>query len=437
MKFSRPFHALSAIWLGSSLLVLTACVMLAACGGRDESARAAPEADSTSTPPLTDPDDSHVDDDGDDGDDLARTLFGGIAAFMTGTGECVALAAAARHGSAARRLTETHPTSEQVPTPADPDSTRIALVPGLRVVYAVAKEDRDYESWVEVTGTDEAGLDLRMHSGGGLRGANRRVIRDDLDDARCFAMNYTGERRIGGPGLTWLSLSRALLSELRSAGEVEFGLANESVPNAPGYVTYVGPLRRVGTGTFTLMLDDSLVQLPSILARAEVHHGDAEKQVDLEFLDDLSLPLLLRSCCLRSSDHVVRIERRGERRIERALAETGEAIVYGIQFDFGSADLRDDSDAVLEEIADAMRAHPEWRLRIDGHTDAIGDAAANLELSRRRAAAVRDDLVRRLGPQAADRLETGGHGESRPRADNATLEGRAANRRVELIRSGR
>ena len=72
-------------------------------------------------------------------------------------------------------------------------------------------------------------------------------------------------------------------------------------------------------------------------------------------------------------------------------------------------------------------------MRIDGHTDGIGSDAANLDLSRRRAAAVKTALVKRYGI-AADRLSTGGFGESQPKADNATPEGRALNRRVELTR---
>lgn len=425
MRRPRVGHGLVAVWLVMSVSSLTACGRQD--GSADDARRGA--AGAVQLPrglsAGAQPDRPAAEQDGADQEDadITRGLFEGIVALVAGTSECVELAAAARRRAAA------------APQVVSADSARIALVPGLRVVYAVAKEDRDYESWVEVTATDETGLNLRLHSGMDDSNAVRRVLWQDLEDARCFAANYTGEPSVGGPGLTWLSLSRALLAELRADGEVEFGLANESVPRTRRFATFVGPLRRVGTGTFTLMLDDSLIDVPSIAAHAELRHGDAEKQEDFEFMDDPSLPLMLRACCLRSSDHVVRIERRRERRIERALAETGRATVYGIQFDFGSAELREDSEPVIEEIADALRAHPDWRLRVEGHTDAIGDAAANLELSRRRTAAVREELLRRLGPAVADRLDAVGFGEARPRADNETLEGRAANRRVELVRA--
>ncbi len=80
-----------------------------------------------------------------------------------------------------------------------------------------------------------------------------------------------------------------------------------------------------------------------------------------------------------------------------------------------------------------MARRPDWELSIEGHTDNIGSDSDNLDLSRRRAAAVKDALVARHRI-AANRLATGGYGESRPRDTNDTLEGRARNRRVELVR---
>ena len=80
-----------------------------------------------------------------------------------------------------------------------------------------------------------------------------------------------------------------------------------------------------------------------------------------------------------------------------------------------------------------MADHPAWALSVDGHTDNIGGDAYNLDLSKRRAAAVKQALVSRF--KIADtRLATSGFGASRPKATNATLEGRAQNRRVELVK---
>ena len=83
--------------------------------------------------------------------------------------------------------------------------------------------------------------------------------------------------------------------------------------------------------------------------------------------------------------------------------------------------------------SEVLRRNPDWKLSVEGHTDAIASEQYNLDLSARRAAAVRTALGSRFGIAAA-RLTTAGLGESSPRDRNDTLEGRARNRRVELVR---
>jgi hypothetical protein len=118
--------------------------------------------------------------------------------------------------------------------------------------------------------------------------------------------------------------------------------------------------------------------------------------------------------------------------IEEAVAAEGRATLQAIYFTVNSADLR---------LGPGPYRHPPMSLPamrigasgVEGHTDAQGDEAYNLDLSLRRANAVRQALIDRYGVQG-DRLETRGYGEAVPIADNATLEGRAQNRRVELVR---
>ena len=119
--------------------------------------------------------------------------------------------------------------------------------------------------------------------------------------------------------------------------------------------------------------------------------------------------------------------------IERALTSTGKADIYSIFFSFNSDVIRDESEPTLKDIADVLRRHADWRLGVNGHTDGIGGDQFNVDLSKRRAAAVKDALVKRYGidPQ---RLTTSGLGKSQPKDTNDTLEGRAHNRRVELLR---
>jgi outer membrane protein OmpA-like peptidoglycan-associated protein len=123
----------------------------------------------------------------------------------------------------------------------------------------------------------------------------------------------------------------------------------------------------------------------------------------------------------------------GQSLLERALANAGRADIYSIYFSFNSDSLREESEPTLREISDIMRRHPDWKLSVAGHTDGIGGDAPNLDLSKRRAASVREALVTRFGV-GANRLATDGYGKSRPVDTNETEEGRARNRRVELIR---
>ena len=107
--------------------------------------------------------------------------------------------------------------------------------------------------------------------------------------------------------------------------------------------------------------------------------------------------------------------------------------MYDIYFDFNSDRIREPSEPTLREIAELLRRHSDWRLGIEGHTDSIASDKFNLELSARRAAAVKGALTGGFGI-AEDRLTTSGAGESRPKDRNDTVEGRARNRRVELVR---
>ena len=119
--------------------------------------------------------------------------------------------------------------------------------------------------------------------------------------------------------------------------------------------------------------------------------------------------------------------------LEQSLAQNGKADVYSVYFSFNSDIIRDESEPTLKEIAEVLRRHGDWKLRIAGHTDGIGGDEQNLDLSKRRAAAVTDALVKKYGI-AASRLESTGFGKSQPRDTNDTLEGRAHNRRVELTK---
>jgi len=105
-------------------------------------------------------------------------------------------------------------------------------------------------------------------------------------------------------------------------------------------------------------------------------------------------------------------------------------ILEGVFFEFDKDALTLDSSARLDRVARSLHDWPEVRIEIAGHTDWLGSDSYNLDLSDRRAKAVREYLVGR--GVAASRINANGYGESRPIADNQTDEGRSKNRRVEL-----
>ena len=117
-------------------------------------------------------------------------------------------------------------------------------------------------------------------------------------------------------------------------------------------------------------------------------------------------------------------------KVERALNETGRAVLYGIRFDHDSATLKSESVAVLEQLLKWLIAHPSRNIKLAGHTDWDGSDAYNHDLSERRAAAVLAWFVGRS--IATSRLSSNGYGESQPVADNASPQGRSLNRRVEV-----
>lgn len=116
-----------------------------------------------------------------------------------------------------------------------------------------------------------------------------------------------------------------------------------------------------------------------------------------------------------------------------ALTAKGRWATQGILFETGKAEVQPESRPVLKEIAAALKDHATLKILIEGHTDNVGTPAANLALSGARAAAVKAVLVSQFGI-AAERITTKGLGDTKPAASNTTAEGRAQNRRVEVVK---
>lgn len=125
----------------------------------------------------------------------------------------------------------------------------------------------------------------------------------------------------------------------------------------------------------------------------------------------------------------------GTSALEKAIAQSGSVAIYGIHFDTDSAKLRPDSKPALEAVLGLVNNHPGSRWTIAGHTDNQGNSAHNQVLSQSRAASVIAWL--KTHGVDASRLTPQGFGADRPVADNATVNGRALNRRVEIAAAPR
>lgn len=117
--------------------------------------------------------------------------------------------------------------------------------------------------------------------------------------------------------------------------------------------------------------------------------------------------------------------------ILKELNETGKAILY-INFDSGKSNIKEESMPVIEQIIEMMKQAPDIKISVEGHTDSDGSNESNLKLSEARAEAVVEAITK--GGIDATRLSSAGFGEEKPIADNSTAEGKAKNRRVELIK---
>ncbi len=118
--------------------------------------------------------------------------------------------------------------------------------------------------------------------------------------------------------------------------------------------------------------------------------------------------------------------------IERQIAESGKALIYGVYFDTGKASIRPDSKAALDAIGEFLVANPAQNFYVVGHTDDTGDLRANISLSSDRAIAVTSAMVSDYGIDKS-RLQPEGVGPYAPEDTNRTSIGKSKNRRVELV----
>jgi hypothetical protein len=279
----------------------------------------------------------------------------------------------------------------------------------------------------------------------------RRTCRTDMRRARVYQTLVGTAAPETIVGATSFSLSRDAFLELKRDGTtrhqyIELRFKDRQTVLGRGGTSFdvklEGMLKREGPAAMTTIVNEAPTDLPVMrltgTLRGTVYGKPGETRVSAAMIDDERFPLMLEYRLLDIGSHefsvrYTKISYPTEGVIEKRLAEAKRVDVYGIYFDFASDKIRQESEPVLKEIGDALQKNADWTLSIEGHTDNVGGDDANLDLSQRRSAAVRAALVQRYGI-GADRLTTAGYGERAPKDTNDTPEGRARNRRVELVR---
>jgi outer membrane protein OmpA-like peptidoglycan-associated protein len=338
---------------------------------------------------------------------------------------------------------------------AAPQKGIIPLRTGLTIVDAwhVASGDFEMTERVETATADSVRLFLLgdVPSGGEPNAVYRTICREELQSSHLLYTGFMNGDPEMYPGTTIFSVSAAVFEDLKTKGRASLtytqpddgsGYDVEATASRRGVAhdgrdwdEWSGELARVEPDDVQVpvIVNDQRVNLSAIHAKGTL----GNEPMELWVADDPLNPVTLRFVhqAHNFSIQVVKLSFPTDQstRIEQSLKTEGSAEIHGINFDFASDQIRADSEPVLKEIADALKAHPEWTLRVEGHTDNIGGDAFNLDLSKRRAEAVKQELVTHHETSPA-RLSTAGFGASRPKESNDTLEGRARNRRVELVR---
>lgn len=349
---------------------------------------------------------------------------------------------------------------------------KIALVKGMRVGWAWHGDsiEGDYTPFMTVTNVDPAAVTIIMHAHDGKKGGgtqdvdiDAKVLRSAMATGPIYRQVWITTDPLVMEGTTSMVLSDAVMRGITTKGSAPLTIVDEvaGAADAGGFSSlmnaltsdsaatgtpFSGTMSRAEPGTvpFGVLVNDLKVTVPAIHLRGVLHHEGEKYSSDMLVLADPAFPLVLSHVSSADSEHgrpeggrVISIsfpDPDAKKRMEDDLAARRPLEIYDIYFDYNSAAIKPGSDSVLSELGSIMQRHPDWKLRVVGHTDNVGGSGAgNRALSERRAAAVKATLTSHYGV-AAGRLDSGGAGDSQPLETNATLQGRARNRRVEIIR---
>ena len=361
---------------------------------------------------------------------------------------------------------------------------RIPLGTGATIVQTLSTPTAERESVHLVRLASDSGLHYEwrleeVHTTGDTLRQEYRYFEawSDVAGAHRLRGYHDVEAPEAHPGYTMHALSRAMYRRMLEGKPDSFQIMSVAAVPGSGMLRSLGmgggrqaPVRWRGTIApvdrkavpFPVLLNGRRVQLRALHLRADLSARQGRWQPEFWVVADSSYPLIVKWIgAFEEPGNVLQTTRidlplaavpaenasvgeggllagregagAGAAALERELSSSCRVELPGIYFAFNSAHLAPASDRAIAAIAGILARHPDWTATLEGHTDSIGSAAANRELSEKRVAAVRARLVERHKVDAA-RLKVAGLGASRPREPNATIEGRARNRRVELVR---
>ncbi len=345
------------------------------------------------------------------------------------------------------------------------EPVRIPIVKGMVEVAANYTKKGDIEQIMTITDATQEYVDFSDRFRESKDGKQkietrvRRVRRVDLAASNKMNWVFQPGDALMFPGATLSHVSAVTLNQLKTQTKVPMVIGtlirddnmtafDELADDFPAFSSiasgrkyFRGNFERVGKTTvpIRILLNGKSVSLPTVHAKGLFTVAGDSTNVEIWVLDDASNPMILRIGGDGGNRHTIRIDYPSKQpqaaALQIALASGAcRAELNGIYFDFAKATLLPQSAPALRAVADLMTKNPGWNLRIEGHTDNVGSASYNLDLSKRRAAAVTAALTTQYKLQAT-RLNANGFGATKPVAKNDTLEGRAANRRVELART--
>ncbi len=341
------------------------------------------------------------------------------------------------------------PSGDAAPAAGLEDVTdKLSLKPGLVIVFPIHqgidthwKKVGDYLFQVKVTKYGAEGLyfDWTMSAPADAAGS-RAVAAEDLKGSFKVSLFYPRHESCTLAGFTsTVRVSDALYQSLKAGSKSRFELDGPDEPARGDKDARCGPRSLEPQG-----IEEVPVQVNGRTAMVRAIKAAADNGWTYWVMDNPAFPLLVKGDGpfqwseprLDTTLAEVRAPAKEAPQppykvndVIRQLEEKGVATTYAIHFDFNKATIKDRSKPLLNELGKYLAARREVKLEVQGHTDNKGGRQYNLKLSKRRAQAVVDYLVKRCGI-ARTRLKAAGYGFARPVAGNGTEKGRALNRRV-------